>query len=379
MARKTNCTKNGVAYYRLTATVGHKPDGKPKRKEFYGKSKKEAESKRDEYLEGIRKGLDAGYEKIEFRSLFTEWLNEVHKPTIKQSTYNRYESLYRIWITPAHYFLKPVIQIKSIDIQKHINTIPSPDTAMRVYNLQATFFKYCIKERLIIYNPLDNVNLPKIEEKTDKKNLNNDDVDKLLRAFKTDSSLLVFVFDMITGLRVGELCALTVNDIDLDSLMINVDSSLNRVSFLEDDGKKRTRTVIGPPKTKASTRKVPIAKELVRPLKEHIRNEKAKHLRLGVRYTKDSPFFSSQVCTSLRADHLNTRWKKIQNSIGIDQTISFHKLRHTFATLCAKRGVQITAARDLLGHDTIETTAKIYTHVDKEMREEAIDLVGSII
>ncbi len=52
MAVKTNYQKNGSSYYRVTATIGKDPDGKPIRKEFYGKSKKEAEQKRDEYLRG---------------------------------------------------------------------------------------------------------------------------------------------------------------------------------------------------------------------------------------------------------------------------------------------------------------------------------------
>ena len=48
MAVRTNYEKNGKNYYRVTATIGKKADGKPIRKEFYGKSKKEAESKKEE-------------------------------------------------------------------------------------------------------------------------------------------------------------------------------------------------------------------------------------------------------------------------------------------------------------------------------------------
>ena len=59
MAVRTNYEKNGKNYYRVTATIGKKADGKPIRKEFYGKSKKEAESKKEEYIKGLNLGLNS--------------------------------------------------------------------------------------------------------------------------------------------------------------------------------------------------------------------------------------------------------------------------------------------------------------------------------
>ena len=61
MPRRTNVTINNSEYYRTTCTVGHKPDGSPIRKQFYGKSRKEAEVKRDEYMQGLKAGLNFGF------------------------------------------------------------------------------------------------------------------------------------------------------------------------------------------------------------------------------------------------------------------------------------------------------------------------------
>ncbi len=97
MAVKTNYRKNGKDYYRVTATIDKKADGKPIRKEFYGKSKKEAEQKRDEYLRNIANGLNTDYENAELVPLMELWLFEVIKPSnkIKEITFERYESIFR--------------------------------------------------------------------------------------------------------------------------------------------------------------------------------------------------------------------------------------------------------------------------------------------
>ena len=62
MPRKTNFTSSGHDYYRVTATIVENYDGSSIRKQFYGSSKKEAESKRDEYMAGLKQGLSVGYE-----------------------------------------------------------------------------------------------------------------------------------------------------------------------------------------------------------------------------------------------------------------------------------------------------------------------------
>ena len=74
MAIKTNYTKKGNSYYRVTATVGKDANGKNIRKEFYGKSKKEAEAKRDEYINNIRAGLELDYKNKIFSDCIHDWL-----------------------------------------------------------------------------------------------------------------------------------------------------------------------------------------------------------------------------------------------------------------------------------------------------------------
>ncbi len=378
MAKKTNFTVNGIDYYRVTATIGFDSSGKRIRKQFLGKSKKEALAERDKYLAGIESGLEAGYEKITLGDFFSEWLTVVHKPTLAISTFRRYDSLFNNWITNSNFYNKRIVDLKSMDIQKHINKIPSPDTAVRIYNLMSTFFKYCLLEGIVIRNPLLTVTLPKVNKKK-KSSLSPDNITKLSNAYNKDNDLFIYFFDMLTGLRIGELCALTVADVDLDRLTINIDKTLNRISVADSDGAYKNKMFITPPKTTKSVREIPILKELIAPIKKHILLEKTKHLKCGVNYSGSSPFFTSTVCSYLRADRLNNKWKKIQPTLGIEPVITFHELRHTFATICARTGVPLTTAAELLGHDRIDTTAETYTHIDREMKKQAIQKVSSIL
>ena len=145
MAVKTNYKKNGKEYYRVTATIGKKSDGRLIRKEFYGKSKKEAEQKRDEYLRNIANGLNIDYENAELISLMEEWLFEVIKPSnkVKESTFVRYENLFRKYIKTAPFAYHKLNDIKSIMIQKYYNTLFEHDKSLNLIHdihLKLNFF-----------------------------------------------------------------------------------------------------------------------------------------------------------------------------------------------------------------------------------------------
>lgn len=373
MAKKTNTIINDTKYYRVRAKIGMNEDGSKIMKAFYGSSKKEAEEKRNQYLDGIKRGLEVNYDKLTFKKMFVDWFDIVLKPTLATSTYNRYEIQHRLHIIDAEFYNNKLMDIKSIDVQKHLNNIESSYTTLRVYMLFTAFYKYCIKDRLLIHNPMDTVTRP-VHEKVEKKEvLTKTDIDQLLLDFKSNSKLFVYIFATFTGLRQGEITALTHNDIDLVNLTVNVNKSLNRTKV--DD---KVAVVINKPKTKQSIRQVPFPSNLVPPMQAHIQKEKLKHLKFGIPFTKEKLLFTSNTCTALRSDRLTSRWRTYQSNADISET-NFHALRHTFCTLLAEQGVPIKTASVLMGHTDINTTAKIYTHVDNEQKQKAMDKLDLLI
>ena len=212
-----------------------------------------------------------------------------------------------------------------------------------------------------------------MKRKKKKEVLNKSDRDKLMESFKSNSKLFIYIFALFTGLRQGEIFALTHADVDLDGKIVDVYKSLNRTKV---DGK--VKVVINSPKTKESNRIVPLPDNLIEPMREHMTREKLKHLKIGLPFSKKNLLFTSHTCTALRSDRITSRWRDYQLSVDIEDT-DFHALRHTFCTLLAEEGVPIKTASVLMGHTDINTTAKIYTHVDQEQKQKAIEKLNLLI
>ena len=395
MAKKTNITINDNKYFRVRAKIGSDENGKDIIKAFYGESKTEAENKRDAFMNGIKRGLSIDFDKITFGEKFNDWLNVVIRPNISLSSYERYEATYRLAIKKSDFFNTPLIAVKSLDLQKFYNQqheLKGPYRVERIHGLIYGFYKYCVQEGLVIKNYAEGLKLPKIKkDNTEKQFLTDEDLKKLTAAFENDSSLLVFIFAIYTGLRQGEIFALTHNDIDFEKKTITVNKSFKRVTVIGEDkvddesddkvkNKKRTsQLVLNNTKNQSSIRVIPMAEKLVEPIKNKIKEEKEKHLKLGIPFKKGKALlFTSNKCTPLRNDHVGTKWKNVLAELDIPY-LKFHGLRHTFCTLLAKQGVPLKTASMLMGHSDINTTAQIYVHVDQEQKQKAINDLNNIV
>ena len=100
MARKTNFEINGQRYYRITRTVGHKPDGTPIKKQFYGAGINEANQKAEQYINDLKSGLINGNKLVTINSIFLDWLFGIKKNEVKPSTFESYYSTYKKFIEP---------------------------------------------------------------------------------------------------------------------------------------------------------------------------------------------------------------------------------------------------------------------------------------
>ena len=361
MAKKTNCVVNGVPKYRYRPK-----DPDCDQANFYGESKKDAIRLYTEYMEAKRNSGGR-----HFGNLFSDWLEVEKKPGLRDSSYNRYESLKRTWVDRATFYNYPIKDIDSLMIKKFLNAIElegSKATAERIYLLLAAFFDYATGF-YIDRNPMAKINIPKYVAPESKKYYTPAEVEQLeSKLYASDE--FIFLFALYTGLREGEIIALRVGDVDLKKRVIHVTKTLNRVKV---DG--RNQAVEGPPKTKAGLRDVPISDQLMPLIEKHLFVEKTKFNKLGLKHKSDSHFFTGKFGKTLRGDRLNTAWKSAQLKIGIEP-LNFHCLRHTCCTRLARAKVRLEVAAKILGHDSIETTAGIYVHVSLEDKKEAFEAVN---
>jgi integrase len=368
--KKTNFTANGQSYYRTTATIGHDADGKPIRKQFYGSSKKDATDKRDEYLCEIKKGLSFGYDKALFGDVLDTWMTEVLKPSVSVSTYRRYTTEYTARLKSCELSSVKLKDIKSINIQSLYNALLKDNTIETVHfthRLIRMFFNYCVKAEIIGRNPIAAVELPKRRKSEKNKALSRESVDIIVAAAKGNIAYFIYVFAVFTGLRQGEVLALTHADIDVKNDVISVNKSLSRILIAGE-----YRDVVTPTKTEGSIREIPLLPEVKALLLEHIVSEKKKHLRLGIPFKNDRPLFTSSTGEYLIGSAVYRSLNNMLGKIGVEKT-TFHSLRHTFCTLLAENGVPLKTASVLMGHSTIAMTAEIYTHVNNKELKKGIE------
>lgn len=375
MAKKTNTKINGKEYYRLRKVIGHKEDGEKVIKNFYGESKKEAEEKANAYLNNISNGLISDFENVTFSELMHSWLFDfLHNSSkIKPSTFQRYESIYRNYIKNSSIAGNKLIQIKTLQLQKFYNELSkngySYSQIKTLNTILKVFFNWCIDNDYILKNPCKKVLLK--GNKTDIINNKQKDVEiltekeiKLLKDYLKGSDFeLLFLLDLATGLRQGELLALDWEHIDLKNKIITVERTVKEVYVYDDEEHKHIETIFQTPKTLNSFRKVPIPNSMI----DMLKNQKSKN-NLLFKDTKGNP---------LKGKNVSTKWTKILKECNIPHK-KFHSIRHTYASILLKKGVDIETVAELMGHTAISIT-QIYLHSSKKQKNTSVNKLNYIL
>lgn len=176
---------------------------------------------------------------------------------------------------------------------------------------------------------------------------------------KMDLTGIGIMISLYAGLRIGEVLALRWGDVDLKEEIIHVRHTVARVKFTDKLGKSGTQLILDKPKTHASQRDIPIASTLLPYLVA------AKEM---VRYSfviSDSERFLSPRTFEYRYHRI------MRQSIGED--INFHALRHTFATRCVEKGVDIKSLSEILGHSNVSITLNTYVHSSIEQKRKQLE------
>ena len=162
-----------------------------------------------------------------------------------------------------------------------------------------------------------------------------------------------------TGLRIGEVCALTWEDIDLEESVIHIRRNLQRVK--SDDGQKNNNTeiLLQTPKTITSCRVIPIPPVLL-PLLEKQRQDAGHYLIKG----KRKPWAEPRT--------LQYRFTGILRACGLEH-FNFHMLRHAFATHCIAGGFDVKSLSEILGHSSVQVTLNFYVHSSMQRKRQLME------
>lgn len=375
MAKKTNSKINGKEYYRIRKVVGHTASGEKILKNFYGESKKEAEQKANEYLNNIENGLIIDFENFTLAELMHTWLFDfLHNSSkIKPSTFQRYESLYRNYIKESEIAGNKLINIKTIHLQKFYNNLSKKGYSYSQINTLNTvlkvFFNWCIDNDYILKNPCTKVNIKgnKNEiiknERKEVEILYETEINIIKEYLKGTDFELLFLLDLATGLRQGELLALDWKHINLEDNTLKVERSVKEVYVYDNENAKHIETIFQTPKTLNSFRTVPIPSAMINILSK-IKNKK------GL-------LFSDANGNPLKGKNISAKWTKILKECNIPHK-KFHSIRHTYASMLLSKGVDIETVAELMGHSAISIT-QIYLHSSYTSKNKSVNKLNSIL
>lgn len=374
MAKKTNYTKNGIEYYRITKTIGHKEDGTPVKKEFYGNSKSEAEEKANKYINDLKNGLIQNAENYTVSQLMKIWLFDFlhNSVSIKPSTFQRYEGIYRNYIKSSTIAGTKITKLNSVQIQNYYNDLSKDKSYSQISTLNKVlkvFFNWCYKDGYIIKNPCSNLTLK--GNKTDIINnkikevkiLSIKEINTIKNYIKGTDFELLFLLDLGTGLRLGELLALDWEHINLKEKELKVDKSAKEVYIYDNFDKKHIETIIQTPKTRHSIRIVPIPSSLIDTL-----NKKE---------NKEGYLFLDKQGNLLKGKNVSSEWTKILKKCNIPHK-KFHSIRHTFGSILLQKGVDIETVAELMGHTAISIT-QMYMHSETKIKSNSVNKLNSIL
>jgi len=374
--RKKIINGNEYYFYRLR----HKNLSKPK--DMYALTVKELDAKIKVVVNELDNGITNNKEY--FGTFLHEWLYNTHLVNKKPSTKERYDSIYRIYIENSSIYTIKLKDLSPSDIQSYYKELVSSGKSIaaitNLHKLIAPSIRYAYDNNKIIKDFSRAIVLPKdTEEKklskvTEVKPFNIEEQKLFVETIAGHELEMLFITALNTGLRQGELFALTWNDIDLDDNHIKVTKSFKGVKNI-DTG--RYENIIQTPKTGKSIRNVPMSPQLANRLKQHRLSQKALKLKMGNLYEDNTLVFCTNHGKYYDSSNVLKRFKKVVTEIGL-QDRKFHDLRHTYATRLFELREEAKTVQEILGHSNISITLNTYTHVLDGMKKQAAQKLGEL-
>ena len=346
-------------------------------------SKEEAEKKLTEIIYRINTGYIPSADML-LKDYMDMWLEDYVKEEKSENTYDKYLKTSKKYIIPILGDIK-LNELKVVHIEKFIRELRknklSPTSVQTYYGFLRAALNKAVKLQMLNDNPCKFIDTPKrgkfkantltVEEfKTIYDKLNAELYEDYIMKVGLDITLEL-------GLRRGEMCGLTWEDIDYKNKCIHINQALIRVE---------NTYKISQLKTESSYRTLPVSDNLINILKAHDKIQKLNKINYGPTYItnefenkKYNLVFTWQNGKYIIPSNFLQRLKRLMAYCNIDKNIRWHDLRHTNATLLLEGGASMKTVQERLGHSLMQTTSDTYAHVTEKMNREATNIITSIL
>ena len=298
-----------------------------------------------------------------------EWLRNT-KNKVKESTYVKYTSTLEHHIKPHLGGCIPLgMSSGVIDRFSEILLCEeglSPKTVKDILVTLRSILNYTAKQYPGKFPPVE-ITYPK-ESKKEMRVLSRNEQTRFITFLlqDVDSCKLGVLLALLTGLRIGEICALRWEDISQKDRTIKISSTLQRLKNLETDSEMKTKILIGSPKSDTSLRTIPLT-------------DYAAELCGRMRPSCSAAFLLTGTLHYMEPRTLQYRFEKYTRQCGLEG-VHFHTLRHTFATRCVESGFEIKSLSEILGHASTSITMDRYVHSSMDLKRSnmnKVDMLGA--
>ena len=283
------------------------------------------------------------------------------KQYVKRSTYSAYSLLVNNHLIPAFAGAYDVTEdmVQSFVFTKLEQGL-SQKSIKDILIVLKMILRFAVKQGFMQHREID-VKFPTERERQELEVLSRSSQKQIMEYVQshfTFMNLGIYIC-LCAGLRIGEVCALVWDDIDVESGVINVSKTIQRIYVIE-GGEKHTEVIIDTPKSKNSIREIPIAKDLLKMIKPF---KKVVNGSFYVLTNSDQP-------TEPRT--YRNYYKRLMGQLNMPK-LKFHGLRHSFATRCIESKCDYKTVSVLLGHSNISTTLNLYVHPNMEQKKKCVE------
>lgn len=292
-------------------------------------------------------------------SVSDEWLNE-NCLSMKKSTMQKYTFIINSHIKTSLLSKISIISIKTKNITEFsrqlLNEGLSAKTVNDILLVLNQILKYCNEK----YD-VPNIKIQYVKETKKEMRVLTCLEQNILEIHLKENfdvySLAIFI-SLYTGLRIGELCALKWSDIQNQTISVNK----TMIRLKDDVGK--SSVMISTPKTENSNRTIPIPEFLNEIIEQY-------------RKSDDQYVISTNKLNFVEPRLMQLKFKKITNICNLEN-VTFHTLRHTFATRCIECGFDLKTLSEILGHSDVKTTLNKYVHSSMDLKKSNMEKLSLI-